>query len=690
MEKIYIPWDGWEAVRELGKGSYGTVYEIRRVNYGFEERSAMKVLKVPQNMGDIDLLRAEGMDEESISNTYHGYVSDMVGEYRRMLEFKHSPNIVHVEDYKVIRDDNSLIWRVFIKMELLTPLLKASQLIESEEQIIRFAIDLCRAVAACHSKNVIHRDIKPQNIFCDSEGNFKLGDFGVSKIIENTTHATVGVGALNYMAPEVLRGDSYGAQADIYSVGMTLYWALNCHCTPFVPIDPQYRTAGMIEEARRRRFCGESIPKPVNGSEGLKQIVLKALAYDPKERFLTMRNMLEALESLSDKAADEDEEKPDQREEIRKRGGPAKETPVSHVDSHAKAFFKIIASVFIILSLVVFVKVIQWGTLAVVPVSEDKNASTTESNNGSDFDSIILNNSQIKNTITSTWDSGSIEISVLDEKSAYIEFHEVLLSDPRNLDEDKLALLIFENLSSENGVIVLFSLDESNKLVAEAICLSEDGYLEKFDWEYKNGMVVMNIVVGDDCEENFSNIAGLNVALIHPDSTNDFVHLELLDNYRLFAYESETAPFVEVVSKDTAFDYVEHSWNTGEAKFAILDETHMQIELSDELLETYSTQSKYDGISIILFKDMELKDYFEMIFDLESNSRTICASYKEGGEGIAANKPAKLNWKLSGKTIRIDLQLEEDAGANFSDIKEFAVIYNTDVTKPNVILFSND
>ena len=115
--------------------------------------------------------------------------------------------------------------------------------------------------------------------------------------MEKTTGGTK-IGTYNYMAPEVYNNQPYGHPADIYSLGLVLYWFLNERRLPFCPMPPQLPKSSDLEEARARRFNGETIPAPLHGSPALKQIVLKACAYDPKTRYQTAEEMLSDLNQL--------------------------------------------------------------------------------------------------------------------------------------------------------------------------------------------------------------------------------------------------------------------------------------------------------------------------------------------------------------------------------------------------------
>ena len=289
---------GWETVRKIGSGSFGTVYEIARtLPNGKTEMAALKVISIPQNDGDVEELYSSGYDDASITAHFKSYLTDIVNEYSLMAEIKGHTNVVYCDDIRYIQHDDGFGWDIFIKMELLTPLMKAKASGAVEDTVKKLGADICSALVLCREKNIIHRDIKPQNIFVSEHGDYKLGDFGIAKTVEKTTGGTK-IGTYGYMAPEVYNNQPYGAAADIYSLGLVMYWLLNEHRLPFLPMPPKVPTSTENEQARLRRFRGEPIPAPKNGSEALKRIVLKACAYDPKERYHTADEMLADLNAL--------------------------------------------------------------------------------------------------------------------------------------------------------------------------------------------------------------------------------------------------------------------------------------------------------------------------------------------------------------------------------------------------------
>lgn len=292
-------WPGWKIGECIGKGGHGVVYKIEREVFGDVERNALKIIKVPADPEEVEYLRSGGMDDRSITDTLFSQVSDIINEYKMMMRFRDNPNIVHCDDFRYIRHKDGIGWDILIKMELLIPLLKALDQVQSEQQIVQFGISLCNALVACQDEKIIHRDIKPQNIFVSPSGTFKLGDFGIARTMEHTTHATAGIGTYSYMAPEVAKGEKYGPTVDIYSLGLVMYWLLNERRGPFLPLPPEPVTYALTDAARMRRYSGEAILPPKNGSKQLQEIVLKACAFDPQARYQTAREMMKALQNAA-------------------------------------------------------------------------------------------------------------------------------------------------------------------------------------------------------------------------------------------------------------------------------------------------------------------------------------------------------------------------------------------------------
>ena len=214
-----------------------------------------------------------------------------------MKALKGQTNIVSCDDFTVVPHENGIGGDVFIRMELLTSLQQVlRQKTLSEQEIIKLGKDISKALILCEKKNIVHRDIKPANIMVSEFGDYELGDFGVSKIMSHTTYATV-MGTPEYEAPEVIHMERYGKAADIYSLGITLYWLLNDRKMPFIDADEQL-TSELKIKAMERRYRGEKLPAPKNGSDELKKIVMKACEYRSEERYVSAQELYDALNEL--------------------------------------------------------------------------------------------------------------------------------------------------------------------------------------------------------------------------------------------------------------------------------------------------------------------------------------------------------------------------------------------------------
>lgn len=310
-----VSWPGWDVVRKIGSGSFGAVYEIQRKICGKVEHAALKIITIPSSNNEILELQADGYDEEGITNYFADSLSEIQNEYATMAEMKGHANVVYCDDIRTVQHDKGFGWDVYIKMELLTPLKSYLVTSVTEKQIIKIGLDICNALMLCQQLNIIHRDIKPENIFVSRVGNYKLGDFGIAKTMEGTSYGTK-TGTYEYMAPEVYNNRPYHLSADIYSLGLVLYWLLNERKGPFLDAGKPTLTEKMV--ARSRRFSGEPIPAPKNGSAALKAVVLKACEFESQNRFLTAKEMYDALSRCTQSLPEADDIEDDEEPTIRK------------------------------------------------------------------------------------------------------------------------------------------------------------------------------------------------------------------------------------------------------------------------------------------------------------------------------------------------------------------------------------
>ena len=121
-----IVFDKWKICRELGQGSYGTVYEIQREDFGGVYKAALKVITVPQSRSELQSVLDEGMTPPQAKQYFYSVVEDIGRECAIMSRLKGTGNIVSYEDHTVIRHSDGIGWDILIRMELLHPLLPTS------------------------------------------------------------------------------------------------------------------------------------------------------------------------------------------------------------------------------------------------------------------------------------------------------------------------------------------------------------------------------------------------------------------------------------------------------------------------------------------------------------------------------------------------------------------------------------
>ena len=293
-------WPGWRTVRKIGAGAFGLVYEIETIENGVLKKAALKVMSVPASPEDVQDIYDSGIasTQEDATTYINSQIANLSQECKVMAALKGNPNIVTFEDYMVIPHEGWMGADILIRMELLTPLNRyLREHVLSEEDIIRVGIDMCNALETCHAKvpPILHRDIKAANIMVDDEGHFKLGDFGVARVMEGTKSAHTKAGTEDHMAPEVLQMQGYRATADLYSLGIVLYRLLNNNRNPFLPVEGSL-TENMQMQARALRLSGRPVPPPRDGSPALQAVIMKTVSYLPQDRYQTAGEMRTALQ----------------------------------------------------------------------------------------------------------------------------------------------------------------------------------------------------------------------------------------------------------------------------------------------------------------------------------------------------------------------------------------------------------
>ena len=292
-------WPEWKIVEKIGEGSFGKVYKACRTEQGTTFYSAIKVITIPSNQGELSSVRSESPNEQSVKEYFQGLVDECIQEVSTMEYFRGNSYVVSVEDYKVVEYLDDIGWDIFIRMEYLTSFMEyCAEKPLKEEDVIHLGIDLCKALEYCQCQNIIHRDIKPENIFVSRFGEFKLGDFGIARELDRSMSGLSKKGTFSYMAPEMYKGEEYDARVDIYSLGIVLYKLCNHNRLPFISLQKQLITYHDKENALNRRMAGEELPMPAQADNTLGEVILKACAYDCEDRYQTAVEFREALERV--------------------------------------------------------------------------------------------------------------------------------------------------------------------------------------------------------------------------------------------------------------------------------------------------------------------------------------------------------------------------------------------------------
>ncbi len=259
----------------LGEGGMGEVYAASHVH--IEKRVAIKLLRkeVLTNEEAVQRFRQEARSASSIGHR----------------------NIIAIEDFGMVGD------RVYLCMELLdgAPFNDLLEQPMSIDRVLNILIQTCHGLAAAHQKGIVHRDMKPENIFVTSEKGVdvpKLLDFGIAKVSQSdannhlTRTGTI-FGTPYYMAPEQALGQPIDHRADIYAVGVIMYEAL-CGEVPFqgdsfMGILTQHITAN----PKSPLVLAQENNRPMNPD--VEAVILRAMRKEPNERYGDMTELVNAL-----------------------------------------------------------------------------------------------------------------------------------------------------------------------------------------------------------------------------------------------------------------------------------------------------------------------------------------------------------------------------------------------------------
>ena len=257
--------DRYEILSKVGAGGMSDVYKAK--DHILSRFVAIKVLK-------------QEFSEDS------SFVTKFRAEAQSAAGLEH-PNIVNIYD---VGSENGLYYIVMEYVEgitLKTYIEKKGQLSFKESASI--AIQVARGIESAHNKNIIHRDIKPQNIIISTEGKVKVTDFGIAKAASSNTISSDVMGSVHYASPEQARNGFIDARSDVYSLGIVMYEMI----TGRVPFDGDTTVAVAIqhlqEEIVKPSVYAPNIPVSFEG------IILKCTQKTPDRRYQSMAELLNDL-----------------------------------------------------------------------------------------------------------------------------------------------------------------------------------------------------------------------------------------------------------------------------------------------------------------------------------------------------------------------------------------------------------
>jgi serine/threonine-protein kinase len=220
------------------------------------------------------------------SNARGGSAYERFVREARLASTLRHPSLVEVYDVSVERG--------FLVMEYLPGGSLAQRLAAGEKlaavQVKRMALDIVSGLEAAHHRGVVHRDVKPANIFFDARGTAKLGDFGVAHLVDLGQTQTGGlIGTLAYMSPEQITGAPISIAADLYALGVTLFEAITGRL-PF--LGPDFVAQHLGEQPPQASSVATDV------SAAWDPLLASLLVKNPRERMQTLADLRQQLEAL--------------------------------------------------------------------------------------------------------------------------------------------------------------------------------------------------------------------------------------------------------------------------------------------------------------------------------------------------------------------------------------------------------
>ena len=253
----------------------------------------LKHICIPESQKQVDALMFTGAAAtvEDAQNYYKQVAADYQAELETLEKLSASPNIGCYRSYQIEPKEDGVGFEIYLLAEYrqtLAEVLAGTPMTQSGA--VNLGVDLCSALCSLREAGLIHRNVKPSNVYLSSSGHYLLGDLGIAKIDELKYCSMPETMLSSFSAPELfsLLG-TIEPTTDIYSVGMILYRIYNGNHGPFEDEKTSARAADKL------RVTGEQLPAPMYADYEMADIVLKACAFKPEDRYQTPQELQEAL-----------------------------------------------------------------------------------------------------------------------------------------------------------------------------------------------------------------------------------------------------------------------------------------------------------------------------------------------------------------------------------------------------------
>ncbi len=267
----------------IGSGNRGTVWLIRQAET--DRMVAIKRISIPVSPENVQALMFSGAvkDEAEAREYYNRLSQELVQELDAIEPLSECPNILPFQGSFLTPKENEVGYDLYLLSEYCETLRTYMEYnAMTHLRALNMSIDICTALEAYRSAGLLHRDVKPSNIFVGPRGQYMLGDLGAVRL-DALSYAFIPDDQFNaYSAPETAEG-TFGLNAtiDTYSLGMVLYRIYNGGHAPF----EDEKTGSRAAEAQR--IAGVQLPAPMYADYEMAGLILKACAPDPAARFQT-------------------------------------------------------------------------------------------------------------------------------------------------------------------------------------------------------------------------------------------------------------------------------------------------------------------------------------------------------------------------------------------------------------------